>query len=557
MNQNESKVEMALRIALFLVLAIAFCWPLLSFRYYPLVTEQDTNFHLCRLMSLGNVFRSPVNFSIFQMNGIMLNPFYPWQTFYPAYMLTRLFHNVAKGFWVYYILLNWLTLEISYWSVREITQNKIKGMAFAILYTFSCYRAINGLFRFAIGEFIAMSFLPLVFWGMYEIFKGNPKRWFLLSLGMTCVMFSHVVTTFLLVCVLAILGIVFLLFGKERTKRLKVLCLAAFCSLGMNLGQITVMAYRMKQNQLNFPFKFEMVGETPNILLKAMLKNDMSGYTVGLVVFLGMMYCLLHFTQLTSVNKLLVTLAGISLYMCTNKFSWKLLEYTPLYFIQFPFRLNLFSTLFFIYVSVDHAFLKNNKRDKIYSKSAISGKWWVMICIIACLFLHTYSFSHLLQQEGYRFSKIDYRKIERVTRNTFTQDYSPKAYADQVARNFYEQRQATIDGKRFYPKEQMEPSHYQADFINPFQHTARVNLPIYYYAGGIARLDGQVVKLKASSRNGGIQVDSPPGHHRLTLTYPYKWYEKLSYFVSFLSLACVLFIAQYELRKSFSTKGRG
>ena len=82
-------------------MALIFCLPLLRFKSFPFILCQDTAFHLTRLAGLANVWTSPVHFTVYKMNGLMLNPFYPWQTLYPAFVLGKILGSIGKGFWTY------------------------------------------------------------------------------------------------------------------------------------------------------------------------------------------------------------------------------------------------------------------------------------------------------------------------------------------------------------------------------------------------------------------------------------------------------------------------
>ena len=105
--------------------------------------------------------------------------------------------------------------------VIENKENKkdFAGLLFATLYTFSLYRLDNIVIRFATGEFIAYAFIPLVFYGLYNILKGDYRKWYILSIGMALVAYSHLISlllTALLVGFIFIIAFVFVNSKKER-----------------------------------------------------------------------------------------------------------------------------------------------------------------------------------------------------------------------------------------------------------------------------------------------------------------------------------------------------
>ncbi|MDE6622584.1 MAG: hypothetical protein K2K74_19260 [Lachnospiraceae bacterium] len=61
-------------------------------------------------------------------------------------------------------------------------------------YTLGLYRLTTMYRRAAIGEILGIAFLPLLFWGMYELLAGDKKKWWIAVLGWTSVLQSHVLT---------------------------------------------------------------------------------------------------------------------------------------------------------------------------------------------------------------------------------------------------------------------------------------------------------------------------------------------------------------------------
>lgn len=93
------------------------------------------------------------------------------------------------------------------------------GMLSALLYIYSPYHALDIYVRGAVNEFWAMVFLPLVFLGMYKIYRGNGIRGVIIgSLGLAGVILSHNLTALMLIPFL-ILFFLILLIGSSRKIR--------------------------------------------------------------------------------------------------------------------------------------------------------------------------------------------------------------------------------------------------------------------------------------------------------------------------------------------------
>lgn len=86
-------------------------------------------------------------------------------------------------------------------------------MLAAYLYAFSPILLADIFIRFAVGEALAFVFLPIVLLGFYRIVI-EPKKpstdWILLSIGMSGLIFSHIISTVLTVILLILLCIVYI-----------------------------------------------------------------------------------------------------------------------------------------------------------------------------------------------------------------------------------------------------------------------------------------------------------------------------------------------------------
>ena len=68
--------------------------------------------------------------------------------------------------------------------------------------------------RFALGEFIALTFIPLCFYGLYAIIIGNEKDWTFLAAGVSLILLTHILSTIIVFVFLIAFLLIFLLFWK-------------------------------------------------------------------------------------------------------------------------------------------------------------------------------------------------------------------------------------------------------------------------------------------------------------------------------------------------------
>lgn len=169
------------------------------------------------MLSLENIWESPINFKYFYGIGSSVNLFYPFLTYYPFYFFYELTGSIYWGFILFQVLLANLTSIISYYSASiilsrssfESNNSHLYALIFSILYLFSNYRLDNIINRFATGEYLAQTFIPLVFMGLYclLICETTNKQYWFLSIGMSLVVYSHILS-FVVTSILV--GIIFI-----------------------------------------------------------------------------------------------------------------------------------------------------------------------------------------------------------------------------------------------------------------------------------------------------------------------------------------------------------
>lgn len=115
---------------------------------------------------------------------------------------------------LFLVVINAATLLIAYQCFKRIFGNRLVGCTGAVLYTLCAYRMHNLYMRAAMGEALAMVFLPVVFYGFYRIFTDEiheasyRKNWLVLTLGLTGIIQCHVLTCEMLALAILILCIV-------------------------------------------------------------------------------------------------------------------------------------------------------------------------------------------------------------------------------------------------------------------------------------------------------------------------------------------------------------
>lgn len=139
--------------------------------------------------------------------------------------------SMVTSYHVFLFLVNIGTVLIAYFSVKSILSDlapeeadrtrviNISTLA-AICYLLSSYRMSDMYIRAAVGETLAMMFLPLLVAGLYHVYTGNRKKWYMLLIAATGVLQSHVLSCFLIVPIIIFLMVPFIkqILAEKRWK---------------------------------------------------------------------------------------------------------------------------------------------------------------------------------------------------------------------------------------------------------------------------------------------------------------------------------------------------
>ena len=181
---------------------------------------QDLLYHMVRIEGISEGLLAgeiPVRINSVQNGGFgnLSATMYPQLFLYPVAILRLLGVSLMLSMKTLLVMINIATAFICYFSVKALCRSEKIAAVATILYVFAPYRLSNLYFRGAIGESLAMVFLPLVFFGITEVLWRDIKKWPVLALGMTGVLQSHVLSVEMcaLFCVLE--GVFWIFKGKK------------------------------------------------------------------------------------------------------------------------------------------------------------------------------------------------------------------------------------------------------------------------------------------------------------------------------------------------------
>lgn len=376
---------------------------------YPLFTDyltqgHDMNFQLYRIEGIKDGLLSgqfPVRIHPTHANGYgYATPvLYPELFLYIPAVFRLMGMSVVGSFQLFLLLINTATAFIMYYAMKDMTKSRYTAALASFIYTVSSYRVACVIQRSALGEILALCFLPLVVAGIYNLFLGDKKKWYQLVIGASAILQSHMITTLLTLMFAVTMGVIYL---PKLLKEKRWLGLVKTVALILLLNLWYIVPF-FDFYRLDLKLKHTSDGLSiffNNAVIPAQLFNlfsDRYGYshnldggiggemsmTPGLLAALCILICgivyFIYKKEKGSYGKRLYIYGLLMLLGSTSLIPWQKLQGIGLVnslaaMIQFPWRLLGFSSLLVIAASallLQKAEIKWNMRQKTALMAAV------------------------------------------------------------------------------------------------------------------------------------------------------------------------------------------
>ncbi|MBS4924134.1 MAG: hypothetical protein KHZ59_08345 [Streptococcus salivarius] len=470
----------------------------------------DIVFHINRLLSLDTVWKSPINFTTNGGTGQLINTFYPWLTYYPIFIIYKLTQSVFVAWMSFQFLVRFVTCLLSFYGLRLLKYSDKQVMIFSTFYLFSGYFLHNSYYRAAVGETLAMIFIPLVFVGVRLITFGDYKKWWILTLGMLGLVYSHVLSV-----LLASVGIFFAVVTSfwiwdNKKERVLGFLKATLVTLSMSLAFFVPM----------------------------ILKSDLRTPSVNLLYLLGLVLSLIFTKRFVKVReaRIYLFISLILAFLTLKSFPWQFLQSSPVSNLQFPWRLWSFALLFF---SLALANILENISIKASTILVLLGLCLNMFQIVTVQDKMT-KVKNILPSN----TKVTREMLAKGTYKNINGDYTNK----EVPFGFVFDKHLFLDNQEIKPFISRSPNELVLTVTNESKESKVLSLPVFYYKGQEARIDGKRVTTYLAKEKNPTNLVLPPGKHGVVLTYSYTTVAKVAMSVSTISL--LVFIGYlYRVKK--------
>lgn len=332
----------------------------------------DTAFHLLRISEIFDNLKNGYILPTIYANSLdgygYGNPFfYPDLFLYIPALLMFTGISVAVAYKILLIIITIVTMYITYYSVKGIFKSDNVAFLTMIAYTGSMYRIHNIQVRGALGEIIAMTFLPLIIYGLYKVvydgdsdYKERKLIYLPLSLGFTLTLYTHLISFFIMVLTA---GIYFIKHIRKiyKEKRYIDIIKATLVSIGLSSPFLFPMLFMMSKDvySYNETVTFKLTDRLINILEALEIQiNDYLLFFIWIVVVAIIVFLCKYifkkykYSQLKRISVEMLLVGIFMLILATDLTPWVVIEklFPPIGLIQFPFRF-LSLALFFIILS--------------------------------------------------------------------------------------------------------------------------------------------------------------------------------------------------------------
>ncbi|MBD8387617.1 hypothetical protein [Dysgonomonas sp. BGC7] len=437
-----------------------------------------------------------------------------------------------------------------YKAMNTVFESSVVATIGSILYTFSAYHLFDWYNRGALGEAISFTFLPIIFLGLYQIIVGDYKKWYLLTIGYSLLIYTHLLSSFITFITLAIIVLMCIKPLLKEPKRIAYLLLAALVTLPLVASYLFPMLEQMASNTFHYSLKENITGQT-KLGFVDMAWGSLSGIfyskennlcgTGPLLIIAVILRLFVKFPKIHIRIADLSLFIGVFYMICISSvFPWGRL---PLGFIQFPWRLYEFVTFFFAIAGAYYVFCLLRTRKQFYVIASV-----VIVFAVVTIVVNNNSYQYW-QSKTKAAAPEWFTGIPSVE-NEYYQgglEYLPISVPSY---HYIHQRGDSV--KSQLSTTEIISTNRDGGVINiqlSLTSADNIELPLVYYKGYKAILNTRNVEV-GESKSGLVEV-SVAESGNLTVYYADTLVQKFSWYISLVSiLLLIVYIWFYRKKKT-------
>lgn len=514
------------------------------------ITTHDISYHTNRIIAISDELKAghfPVLIYSNLLDGFgYASPlFYPELFLYIPSILTAFGLNFLTSYKLFTMLTTFFTLLFTFYSANHIFKKKNIAWTITILYGTSFYRLADVYERGAIGEVLAIVFLPIIICGLYEIIFGENKKWWIICFGIFGLINSHVLTfvmSIILIITICLINVVRIFKDK---KRLITLIIAGVISILLIFSFVLPYLEQSNSDKFNVDEKIYSGAflQSYSVSLKELINNrfGIGDFYKGIgTILLILPVFIIGCKDRDNQNKFMKQLFGIGLvvlFASTSIFPWEALcnKFNSITTLQFPYRLNIISTLLFSFVGG-------------YALCQIIGnKLELNKLVYILLILFTLSLLSSLNTNSGNFTEETIINSAPVGNG----EYKPYALKQKDTKVHNIANEEEIEFTRISSKMQFEYTNKEDEMI--------IHIPLAYYKGYIAYLEDEngnktelTLEEEPKTKNVIVKNDKIL-NGKITIEYKMTVIQKIGYIITYITiigLTVYIFIDKFKVKNN-------
>lgn len=429
---------------------------------------------------------------------------------------------------------------------------EVGGVISGLFYVYAPYHAVDVYVRGAVAEFWAYSFIPLLFYGLWKVYKQPRWRWVIVgAVGLAGVILSHNLTALMLLPFLVITTLLYCYIAYKNKKLVAsgYLLVALLLGLGLSvfywLPALLEMGYTNVVSQVgggaNFrdhfvcwqqlwdsPWGFG--GSAPGCIDGLSFKLGKLHIIISLMIAALMLVRVIKSKQIAISFGSFGLVVSIFLTLEISRPFWEILPFTQ--FIQYPWRFLVFASFFSSLIAGAVVWQLRRFNTVLYLTAGI-----------IVFFLIFFNFKLFEPQTILAKSLNDYINEENIkwVASKISDEYMPKDFTKPKT-------EEEVVKKRISNEEIIVDKTQELIFITNFEkeEVVLVNIaPFPAWEGFIDKINTSYI-----NKNNGIEIMLPPGKHEVEFSFRSTAVERLANIISIISFVVliggILIFRKYE-----------
>ncbi|WKN29135.1 YfhO family protein [Apilactobacillus kunkeei] len=524
-------------VFLFAILSIISSYILLKSKFVG--GSVDIVFHWSRIYEIrnsitnGNGLFSPVALNKFNESGSAVMTMYPYINLFPIIILSFIIKSFVHLVYFTFILRNFLSLIVAFLACYSFCKNKWTSFIFSISYVLSTMTLFYSFILMDMGVSSSLIFIPLALFGTFKLI--SDRKWVELSIGMSALIFCHVITA---VMVSILVFVIIIVNWRLMINKKSLISLFKFVLTTLLLTSVFWIPFTFlyMHNRISLPnVWWQLSGTDVNTFMGFVFNNSVtlrvnviSVRYITTIAFIGIILGIICYKNMKKFDKQIFWIAIASLFLTSSLFPWNELNDTFIKStLQFSWRIFIVTQILLCYIfAIGVIQLCKNKKQ-------VFG----MTCLIVFAVISMQISGQKEIVDYFAQNKYDIHHIIKDNQGLYT-DYFPQEslkISNNVSKHL-----ATISKKKNIPVKLLGNGKFK------FKLSKKINsikMPFIIY-------DGVDYQVKVDGRNSKFHSDK---HAQLTLGHMNKGkhtvqvivhksrYNYLSYVLSALGIVILLF----------------